>query len=200
MGIIYGLIVLFVASLCIGITLSELASAWPHPGGQYFWTIQLASPKFRRFLAFCTGYAGWAGALFTTVSVAVAVAAGIVGMVQFLNPDLVIQRWMVFVTSELLNLAIFVFNIYGKILPTIGQVSLWVTLLGFIVTLITVLATSSGHYNTREFVFAEFINNTGWSSNGIAFLVGLINPSWAFPCLVSNAPDIFSTRRTQARH
>ena len=36
---------------------------------------------------------------------------------------------------------------------------------------------------TAQFVFANFVNNTGWASNGIAFIVGLINTNWAFACL-----------------
>ncbi|KAK5461301.1 hypothetical protein LTS15_003364 [Exophiala xenobiotica] len=182
-GIIYGLLILFVASLSIGVTLSELGSAYPNSGGQYYWTSQLAPPRARRLLAYVTGYLSWAGAVFTTVSVCLAVGQGIVGMVQYNHPDLVIERWMVFVTAELVNIAGAFFNLYSKFLPTIATVSLYVTLSGFIVTFITVLASSSSEYNSREFVFAQFINETGWSNNVIAFIVGLINPSWAFPCL-----------------
>jgi choline transport protein len=196
-GIIYGLIILFVFSLCVGVTLSELGSAWPNAGGQYFWTIKLAHPKTRRFQAYICGYLGWAGAIFTSVSVALAVASGIVGMVQYSNPDLVIERWMVFVTSQLVNFAVFFVNIYSKILPTVGLVTLYVTLAGFLVTFVTVLACSSNNFNTSQFVFREFINETGWSNSGIAFIVGLINPSWAFPCLVS--PSLLGIRRSTSK-
>lgn len=185
MGIIYGLIILFIASLCVGCTLSELGSAWPDAGGQYFWTIKLANARTRRFQAYVCGYLGWFGAIFTSVSVAIAVAAGIVGMVQYNHPELTIEPWMVFVTSQLVNLVVSVLNVYSKILPTLGLVTLYVTLAGFLITSATVLGCSSGQYNTSKFVFAEFINETGWTNSGIAFIVGLINPSWAFPCLVS---------------
>ena len=43
-------------------------------------------------------------------------------------------------------------------------------------------ATAPTHQPAR-FVFANFVNNTGWSANGIAFIVGLINTNWAFACL-----------------
>ena len=45
------------------------------------------------------------------------------------------------------------------------------------------LACSSGHYQPASFVFKDFENNTGWSSAGIAFIVGLINRAWSFSCL-----------------
>lgn len=39
------------------------------------------------------------------------------------------------------------------------------------------------HHQPAKFVFANFLNNTGWKQNGIAFIVGLINTNWAFACL-----------------
>ena len=42
-----------------------------------------------------------------------------------------------------------------------------------------------GHYQDAKFVFVHAVNNTGWPSKGIAFIVGLVNPAWAFSCLDS---------------
>lgn len=38
-------------------------------------------------------------------------------------------------------------------------------------------------FKPASFVFATFINNTGWDQAGIAFIVGLINTNWPFACL-----------------
>jgi choline transport protein len=38
-------------------------------------------------------------------------------------------------------------------------------------------------FKPASFVFATFINNTGWNQAGIAFIVGLINTNWPFCCL-----------------
>lgn len=54
--------------------------------------------------------------------------------------------------------------------------------MSFFVILVTVPAKAPTHQEAR-FVFANFVNNTGWSQNGIAFIVGLINTNWAFACL-----------------
>jgi len=78
----------------------------------------------------------------------------------------------------------FVFNCSGQILPKITSVTLYISLLSFLIALIVVPAKAPSH-QTAKFVFATFINNTGWSSNGIAFIVGLINCNWAFSCLDS---------------
>lgn len=42
--IIYGIILIALVSTCVGVSLSELASAMPNAGGQYFWANELA-PK-----------------------------------------------------------------------------------------------------------------------------------------------------------
>lgn len=40
-------------------------------------------------------------------------------------------------------------------------------------------------HQSASFVFTTFTNNTGWNSNGIAFIVGLIGTNWPFACLDS---------------
>lgn len=62
--------------------------------------------------------------------------------------------------------------------------TLYISLISFVIILITVPATAPSHA-TAKFVFAEFVNSTGWRSDGIAFLIGLINPNWVFACLDS---------------
>ena len=94
----------------------------------------------------------------------------------------VIERWMVFVAYQLVNILCFFFNCYGKALPMVATVALWTSLISWFVTLVTVPATAPTHQHA-EFVFATFINNTGWKEGGIAFIVGLVNTNWGFACL-----------------
>ena len=81
-----------------------------------------------------------------------------------------------------MNVFCFAFNCYGKMLPTVAKVSLWTSLISFLVTMIAVPAAAPTH-QTAKFVFATFINNTGWAEGGIAFIVGLVNVNWSFACL-----------------
>ena len=91
---------------------------------------------------------------------------------------------MVVLGYELVNGFAFIFNCYGKLLPYIVTTTLWISLVSFTVIIITVPSVAPTH-QTAQFVFANFVNNTGWRSNGIAFIVGLINTNWAFACLDS---------------
>lgn len=182
--IVYGIIIIASVSTFIGITLSELVSGYPNSGGQYYWTLVLAPKKHARFWAYMCGAMAWAGSVFSSTSVSLSIAQTILGMYAIMQgTDFVVKKWMVFVTFQLVNFVTFLFNCYGKILPAIAKTALYVSLLSYLVITITVLAKSSGHYQSPHFVFVEFDNQTGWSSSAIAFICGLINPNWCFSCL-----------------
>ena len=71
-----------------GISLSELASAFPNAGGQYFWANELAPKRYANFASYLTGWFAWAGSIFTSASVALAMGSALVGCWQLGHPDL----------------------------------------------------------------------------------------------------------------
>lgn len=85
---VYGIVWMTFISGCVGVTLSELVSAMPNSGGQYYWALKLAPKEWANFLAYLTGAIGWAGSIFTSASVAMAVGSALMGMIQMNNPDL----------------------------------------------------------------------------------------------------------------
>ncbi|KAI9806136.1 MAG: hypothetical protein M1833_004543 [Piccolia ochrophora] len=180
--IVYGIILIFLISICVGVSLSELASALPNAGGQYFWANELAPKKYANFASYLTGWFAWAGSIFTSASVALAVGGALVGCYQLSHPELVVEQWMVVVGYEVVNAFCWFFNCYGKVLPTIAKVTLTTSLVSFFVILVAVPASAPQH-QSATFVFATFFNQTGWNQNGMAFIVGLINTNWAFACL-----------------
>lgn len=183
MMIVYGIIIVALISVCVGVSLGELSSAYPHAGGQFWWSLKLAPQKHKRFAAYLCGSFAYAGSVFTSASTTLSVATELVGMYALTHPAFVPRRWHVFVCFEILHLFLMLFNCYGKSLPLISASSLYISLLSFFTITITVLACSSGKFNESKFVFATFYNETGWKSGGIAFIVGLINPAWSFSCL-----------------
>ncbi|EAW08762.1 putative choline transport protein Ctr [Aspergillus clavatus NRRL 1] len=181
---IYGIPWIAVISTCVGVSLSELASAMPNSGGQYFWAGELAPRRYASFAAYLTGWLAWSGAIFTCASVALSLATACVGMWQLSHPEFVIQPWHAVVAYEAINLFAFCFNCVGKVLPAVATTTLYVSLVSFAVILITVPTAVPTHAPAR-FVFGHFVNSTGWLSDELAFLVGLINPNWIFACLDS---------------
>ncbi|PYH94550.1 amino acid transporter [Aspergillus ellipticus CBS 707.79] len=170
---VYGIPLLGCISACVGASLSELASAMPNAGGEYFWTGELAkSKRYAHLASFLTGWFAWAGSIFTTAS----------RIYQLNHPDFIPQAWHTVAAYEFVSLFAFFFNCVGRILPTISTTTMYISLISLITIFVTVPATTPAHANTK-FVFATFTNSTGWSSNGLAFLLGLINPNWLFVCL-----------------
>jgi choline transport protein len=86
--VIYGIILLALVSTCVGITLSELASAMPNAGGQYFWANELAPRRWANIASYLTGWFAWAGSIFTSASVALGIGSAMVGCYQLSHPDL----------------------------------------------------------------------------------------------------------------
>jgi choline transport protein len=86
--IIYGIILIALISTCVGISLSELASAFPNAGGQYFWANELAPKRFTNVASYLTGWLAWWGSMFTSASVALAMGSAMVGCYQLSHPDL----------------------------------------------------------------------------------------------------------------
>ncbi|KAF7895038.1 hypothetical protein EAF00_006852 [Botryotinia globosa] len=181
---VYGIPLVAFVSVFVGCSLSELASAMPNAAGQHFWVMELAPKKYARPLSFVTGYCAWAGSLFASASVSLAVASAAVGCWQLNHSDFIIHELHIFIAYQVVNLFTFLFNCYGRILPTLGTITLYMSLISFGIILLSVPSQAPTHQDIK-FVFATFVNNTGWSNNGIAFIVGLVNANWAFSCLDS---------------
>ncbi|CAI5756364.1 unnamed protein product [Candida verbasci] len=183
--IVYGILIVAFVSVCIACTLGELASAMPSAGGQYVWARVLAPKRYSSFWAYITGSISWGGSIFTTASMNLALAYELLGFWNLNHPEHVTQKWQVFIIYNIVNWFLFFFNIWHRYLPFIGNSIFGISLTSYCIITITVLVCSRNNFNSVEFVFVDFANNTGWSSKGIAFIVGLINPSWSFSCLDS---------------
>ncbi|KAK6197073.1 amino acid permease-domain-containing protein [Scheffersomyces amazonensis] len=183
MMVVYGIIIVAFISSFIAITLSELISAMPNAGGQYYWTKKLAPRHLSGFASYMCGLFSWAASVFISASICLSIASSVVGMYLIYHPDTEFQTWIVFLVYELTNLFLTIFNIWEKPLPFISQSALYVSLGSFFIITVIVLVKSGGEFQSAHFVFVEFTNGTGWSSGGIAFIVGLINPNWSFSCL-----------------
>lgn len=183
--IVYGIIIIACVSYCIGITLSELSSAIPSAGGQYVWTRVLSPKKYSSFLAYLCGSLAWAGSLFTSASMALSVAQTVMAFWVHMHPEHETKSWQTFVVYQLVNVILVLFNCYGKYLPYIANAALYTSLFSYCAITITVLVCARGNYASPSFVFTDFENNTGWTTSGIAFIVGLVNPNWSFSCLDS---------------
>ena len=89
--IVYGIMLIALISTCVGISLSELASALPNAGGQYFWANELAPKKYAKFASYLTGWFALAGSIFTSASVALGLGSAVMGCIQLFHPNLYVR-------------------------------------------------------------------------------------------------------------
>ncbi|KAI8472838.1 MAG: amino acid/polyamine transporter I [Monoraphidium minutum] len=73
---IWGWIVVSAATLCVGLGMAELASAYPTSGGMYYWQFRLAGRKFGPWACWVTGWLNLLGQI-AAVSAVAALAAGL---------------------------------------------------------------------------------------------------------------------------
>lgn len=72
----------------------------------------------------------------------------------------------------------FLINMYGtRLLPHIENFIMVFHVLFFFAVFIAILVASPTR-NTAAFVFADFENNTGWASNGIAWSLGMVTSAY----------------------
>ncbi|KAE9571631.1 Swainsonine transporter swnT [Colletotrichum fructicola] len=177
----WGFLVMALVGLATATTLAELASAMPHPGGQYIWVHRLAPPKYKRFLSYITAVISWLAAVATGSSACLSVPVGICGIITLLDPTFEYKRWMGFLGFQLLNIVTLFGASFEQALPKISKTMLLFSCTTIVVIFITLFAMSKEHASAKDF-FVTQINVSGWQ-NGIAFIIGMNGANWSFSCL-----------------
>jgi choline transport protein len=173
-AVIWGLVVAGVCNLSLAFSLAEFLSAYPTAGGQYHWVAVIAPQSLKRGLSWVTGWiniSGWVALVATNSSLS---STLIVDIISLMNPDYESKRWHQFlIYLGLTFFAFFVNAFLQAALPRVNQFALVFSITGFVVISITVLTCAAPNYATGEYVFATFMNTTGWP-DGIAWLLGLL--------------------------
>jgi choline transport protein len=179
---IYGTLLMGFIAFCMAVNLSELVSAMPHSGGQYYWVAQLAPPRIRRPLSYLTGIFSWGDAVFTGASGSLAIPIMIFGMVTSTHPAFEYKGWMGFVGFQITTWLTFFLNVSDRVLPYLGRVTLFFPVMIFCIMFVSLLAVSDKQ--SAEFVFSDIVNLSGWS-DGTAWMIGISAAHWCFSCLDS---------------
>lgn len=178
----WSFLVMALVALCAAVSLGELASAFPHPGGQYFWVAKLCPDSLpRRFISYMTGILAWASAVCTGTSVCLAVPQMILGMIRLTHPEFMQKPWILFVAFQLTNWLTFILNCFQRILPFCNKSILMLTVTSLVVIFVSLLAATRDRASADS-VFLTLYNESGWT-NGVAFLIGTNGTNWGFSCL-----------------
>lgn len=179
--VFWGFLVMAGVGLATATTLGELASAMPHPGGQYIWVNRLAAPRHRRFLSYITAIVSWLAAVATGASACLSVPVGVCSIISLLSPGFVYKKWMGFVGYQILNIITVLLASFEHALPKISRLMLLFSCTTIGIVFITLFAMSSTKTTAKDF-FVNTVNVSGWP-NGIAFIMGMNGANWSFSCL-----------------
>ncbi|KAM0437805.1 hypothetical protein ACHAPT_002170 [Fusarium lateritium] len=175
-SLIYGAIVAAIGSLCSAMSLAELASGLPSAGGQYYFVARLSSESTSTVASWFAGYIMTFGWITVTGSAPFLAGTMIQGLLVLNYPETyVFERWHgTLIYWAILITAASVCIFCSHILPLIEKVSLTLHLALFLVILIVMCAVSPTK-NSAAYVFTTFENNSGWSSDGAAWCIGMLS-------------------------
>jgi len=173
-SVIWGLVVAGICNLCLAASLAEFLSAYPTAGGQYHWVAVISWKRYVPLLSWITGWINTAGWVALTATAGLLGSQLVIGIIALCSPSYESHRWHQFLIYIGYNVFAFMVNAFiTRLLPLVNKAALIWSITGWLVISITVLACSSPNYQSGDFVYRTFINETGWP-DGLAWLLGLL--------------------------
>lgn len=115
-----------------------------------------------------------------TASAAFAAGLQLLSLVNVNSPDFVAQRWQGMLFYWFVLAYVLALNVWGsRILPHANVVAGVLHVAGFVVIVI-VLGAMTEEKHTAEYVFTRVSNTSGWQSDAISWLVGLLSTVYPF--------------------
>lgn len=107
----------------------------------------------------------------------------VVSMYGLFHADYAYQRWNVFIAYLIISWSCcFVVMFANRALPMLTNIGLVLILAGVFITILVCAImpskTGMGHASS-SFVWKEWQNQTGWSSDGFVFCAGMLNGAYA---------------------
>ncbi|CAL3967161.1 hypothetical protein PZA11_003555 [Diplocarpon coronariae] len=201
-GVLYEFVAVSIFYWLIAASLAELASSMPSSAGVYHWASVTPGERYGRVVGWFAGWwntFAWMCGTATMASISGQIAVAMYGLY---HPDYTPERWHVFIAYLLITwMSCSVVLLANKALPLINLVGLCFILGGVLVTIIVCVAlpSSTGDgYARSAFVWADWSNQTGYSSDGFVFCAGMLNGAYAVgtpDCVSHLAEEIPNPRR-----
>ncbi|GAA5951990.1 hypothetical protein JCM3765_005161 [Sporobolomyces pararoseus] len=177
-AVLWGWFIVAIISLAVAASLAEMCSAYPHAAGQAFWSYQFAPEKWKTSLSYWTVWSNICGGWALLAAGSYIFSSGVLGLVVAYVPTYEQKAWHLVLLYLGMVLAFFLINVFLiKILDRM-TVTFAVINISSVVATIIALAACAPVKSTPKFVFSGFLNETGWSSKGLVFLLGLLQSSF----------------------
>ncbi|MFD8458812.1 amino acid permease [Streptomyces antimycoticus] len=161
--------------LCVGLALAEVTSAYPTSGALYYMADRLGG----RTWGWYTGWLNLLGLLgaIAGIDYGAALFTGALFNLQWGFDPTPESTMVIFVCVLLVHAAL---NLFGvRLVSVLNSVSVWWHLAG-VAIIVGALAIVPSHHQSPEFVFTEFVNDTGWSNPLYVGAIGLLLAQYTF--------------------
>lgn len=178
-----GWILVLIVDECIALSLGELASRYPTSAGPYYWSFQLAPPRFRTVLSFVTGWTWLIGNWTITLSVNFGFASLIAACVALYHPDFIIEPWQLLLIFYAICGITFLICAYGnRLLPAVDTACAAFTAVAILVTLVCLSAKAEvGRNEVGETLGGYDTSLSGWG--GFSFFIGVLPAAYTFSAI-----------------
>ncbi|MGW9438080.1 amino acid permease [Streptomyces sp. NPDC055607] len=176
--LVFGWIGVSTMVLFVGASMAEIASAYPTSGALYFSAGKLAR-RHRGAWSWYTGWLNFIGQVGGTAATAYAASTFIQAFVSLQWP--VYQsspQRTVGITAVILLLQALANTRGGSLIALLNRISVWWLLIGMVL-IVSALTLLPEQHQPASFAL-HFANNTGFSSDVYAGLLGLLVTSWTF--------------------
>lgn len=186
-SILWGLILVTCCNLCVAVSLGELTSSMPTALGQAYWIFRLWTTPLGRFVSYMCAWINTFGWWTLTASQTAFMTNFILSMKVMFDPNWpgAGYGWLEFVIYIGLTALLTCINIIAcrkdRVLPWINNIvgiQFSALFLAFaLALLISVGVKAHLAYQSGKFVFATWINETGWPS-GVIWFTGLVQSAY----------------------
>ncbi|KAK0120696.1 hypothetical protein ONS96_010899 [Cadophora gregata f. sp. sojae] len=201
-GVLYEFIAVSIFYWLIAASLAELASSMPSSAGVYHWASITPGPKYGRLIGWFAGWWNTFAWMCGTATMASISGQICVAMYGLYHPNYSPERWHVFIAYLIITWTCCSIVLFAnRALPTINNIGLFFILAGVFITIVccsTLPHTAGTGYATSSFVWAEWSNQTGYTSNGFVFCAGMLNGAYAVgtpDCVSHLAEEIPNPKR-----
>lgn len=120
-------------------------------------------------------------------SISQIIGAMLTSMYALFHPGFVTQAWHIFLAYEIFLALGVACTLWGnRYMPACGQVGGFLIIAGCVATVI-ICAAMAEPYASDAFVWKDWQNTTGYSSDGFVFCMGMLNGAFAV-----GTPDVIS--------
>ncbi|KAF4949302.1 hypothetical protein FSARC_13509 [Fusarium sarcochroum] len=186
-AILWGLCLVFVCNVCVAVSLGEMCSSMPTALGQAYWISRLWPTSAGRFCSYLCAWINMTGWITLSASQIAFMTEFMLSMKVLFQPDWAgaSKGWVLFLVYVGVTAAMTLFNVVACrkdiVLPWFNNfVGISFGTLFFVIILAMLISVGTNDnlsFQPADFVFATWINQTGWP-DGVTWFMGLVQAAY----------------------